>query len=127
MHRIFADWNAGELRELPDRDHARHHGVSRTPTGSRWWRRSSTPPGRRAPGKWTGINSLDLGIPVTLISEAVYARCAVGPQGRARRTPPRILNGPADEVQGRHASASWKTSARRCSPPRSSPTPRASC
>ncbi|MGH4036863.1 MAG: decarboxylating NADP(+)-dependent phosphogluconate dehydrogenase [Sphaerochaeta sp.] len=31
--------------------------------------------GQKGTGKWTGINALDLGIPLTLITEAVYARC----------------------------------------------------
>src|SRR5690606_132863 len=31
--------------------------------------------GQKGTGKWTGISSLDLGIPVTLIAEAVFARC----------------------------------------------------
>jgi len=31
--------------------------------------------GQKGTGKWTGINSLDLGVPVTLIGEAVFARC----------------------------------------------------
>lgn len=31
--------------------------------------------GQKGTGKWTAINSLDLGIPVTLIGEAVFARC----------------------------------------------------
>jgi 6-phosphogluconate dehydrogenase len=31
--------------------------------------------GQKGTGKWTSIASLDLGIPLTLISEAVYARC----------------------------------------------------
>lgn len=31
--------------------------------------------GQKGTGKWTGINALDLGIPVTLIGEAVFARC----------------------------------------------------
>ncbi|MDR3624955.1 MAG: decarboxylating NADP(+)-dependent phosphogluconate dehydrogenase [Chlamydiales bacterium] len=31
--------------------------------------------GQKGTGKWTGINALDLGIPVTLIAEAVFARC----------------------------------------------------
>lgn len=30
--------------------------------------------GQKGTGKWTGIHSLDLGVPVTLISESVYAR-----------------------------------------------------
>lgn len=31
--------------------------------------------GQKGTGKWTGINALDLGQPVTLIAEAVFARC----------------------------------------------------
>ncbi|MBI5273754.1 MAG: decarboxylating NADP(+)-dependent phosphogluconate dehydrogenase [Chlamydiales bacterium] len=31
--------------------------------------------GQKGTGKWTGINALDLGMPVTLIGEAVFARC----------------------------------------------------
>ena len=31
--------------------------------------------GQKGTGKWTGISSLELGVPVTLITESVYARC----------------------------------------------------
>lgn len=31
--------------------------------------------GQKGTGKWTAINALDLGVPVTLIGEAVFARC----------------------------------------------------
>lgn len=31
--------------------------------------------GQKGTGKWTGINALDLGAPVTLIAEAVFSRC----------------------------------------------------
>lgn len=31
--------------------------------------------GQKGTGKWTGISSLELGLPVTLIGEAVFARC----------------------------------------------------
>ncbi len=31
--------------------------------------------GQKGTGKWTGINALDLGVPLTLIGEAVFARC----------------------------------------------------
>jgi 6-phosphogluconate dehydrogenase len=31
--------------------------------------------GQKGTGKWTIINSLDMGIPITLMAEAVYARC----------------------------------------------------
>lgn len=31
--------------------------------------------GQKGTGKWTGISALDMGVPLTLISEAVFARC----------------------------------------------------
>jgi 6-phosphogluconate dehydrogenase len=31
--------------------------------------------GQKGTGKWTGINALELGMPLTLIGEAVFARC----------------------------------------------------
>lgn len=31
--------------------------------------------GQKGTGKWTAINALDLGMPVTLIGESVFARC----------------------------------------------------
>jgi 6-phosphogluconate dehydrogenase len=31
--------------------------------------------GQKGTGKWTGINALDLGVPLTLIAESVFARC----------------------------------------------------
>ncbi len=31
--------------------------------------------GQKGTGKWTGISALDMGIPVTLIAESVFARC----------------------------------------------------
>ena len=31
--------------------------------------------GSKGTGKWTGINALDFGIPLTLITESVFARC----------------------------------------------------
>ena len=52
--------------------------------------------GQKGTGKWTGINALDLGMPVTLIGEAVFARClsSLRPErGRASS----ILSGPSVE------------------------------
>lgn len=31
--------------------------------------------GQKGTGKWTGVNALDLGVPLTLITESVFARC----------------------------------------------------
>ncbi|MCY3974213.1 MAG: decarboxylating NADP(+)-dependent phosphogluconate dehydrogenase [Simkaniaceae bacterium] len=71
---IFEKWNEGELRSYlieitsrilryKDRD------------GSALIDKILDVAGQKGTGKWTGISALDLGVPVTLIGEAVFARC----------------------------------------------------
>lgn len=55
--------------------------------------------GQKGTGKWTAINALDLGMPVTLIGEAVFARCLSSlkeERGRAAK----VLEGPKPEFTG---------------------------
>ncbi len=49
--------------------------------------------GQKGTGKWTSVDSLDLGIPVTLIGEAVYARCLSALKDE-RVAASKILTGP---------------------------------
>lgn len=49
--------------------------------------------GQKGTGKWTAINSLDFGIPVTLIGEAVFARC-ISALKEERVSASDSLNGP---------------------------------
>ncbi len=46
--------------------------------------------GQKGTGKWTGINALDLGAPLTLIAESVFARC-VSAQKEERVNASKIL------------------------------------
>ena len=41
--------------------------------------------GQKGTGKWTAINALDLGMPVTLIAEAVLSRCLSSIKGERTR------------------------------------------
>ena len=50
--------------------------------------------GQKGTGKWTGIAALDQGVPLTLIGEAVFARC-LSAQKEERVAASRILTGPA--------------------------------
>ncbi|KAI5292086.1 6-phosphogluconate dehydrogenase, decarboxylating 2 [Ascosphaera acerosa] len=50
--------------------------------------------GQKGTGKWTAINALDLGMPVTLIGEAVFARCLSSLKDE-RVKASAILRGPA--------------------------------
>lgn len=55
--------------------------------------------GQKGTGKWTAINALDLGMPVTLIGEAVFARCLSSlkaERGRAAK----LLSGPSPDFKG---------------------------
>ena len=110
MHEVFAEWNKRRPRQLPHRDHARHPGVQGRGRRRRSSTRSSTPPARRGPGSGPASTALDLGIPLTLISEAVYARCLSAMKDE-RVAASKILRGPDAEVHRRPARRSSPTSA----------------
>jgi 6-phosphogluconate dehydrogenase len=74
MHRIFGRWNAGDLQSYLI-EITRDIMAFQDTDGQPLLEKILDSAGQKGTGKWTGINSLDLGIPVTLISEAVYARC----------------------------------------------------
>lgn len=59
--------------------------------------------GQKGTGKWTGISSLDLGVPVTLVSEAVYARVVSAIKDQ-RLAAADILHGPDPEISGERSS-----------------------
>ncbi len=65
----------GRARQLPHRDHPRHPRLQGRRTASRSWTCILDTAGQKGTGKWTGIEALELGIPLTLIGEAVFARC----------------------------------------------------
>jgi 6-phosphogluconate dehydrogenase len=52
--------------------------------------------GQKGTGKWTAINALDLGMPVTLIGEAVFARCLSALKSERVRASS-LLTGPSIE------------------------------
>ena len=55
--------------------------------------------GQKGTGKWTGVAALDLGVPLTLIGEAVFARC-LSAQKEERVAASKILSGPALKFTG---------------------------
>jgi 6-phosphogluconate dehydrogenase len=74
LHETFAEWNRGELDSflieitadiLAKKDEDGKPMVDKILDSA----------GQKGTGKWTAINALDLGMPVTLIGEAVFARC----------------------------------------------------
>jgi 6-phosphogluconate dehydrogenase len=74
MHPVFKEWNAGDLDSYLieiTRDILAYKDVDGKPLVDRILDTA----GQKGTGKWTGIAALDLGIPLTLIGEAVFARC----------------------------------------------------
>ncbi|MFA6094997.1 MAG: decarboxylating NADP(+)-dependent phosphogluconate dehydrogenase [Candidatus Paceibacterota bacterium] len=74
MQAIFADWNQGVLSSYLieiTADILKYKEASGEPLLANILDTA----GQKGTGKWTGINALDLGIPLTLIGEAVFARC----------------------------------------------------
>jgi len=59
--------------------------------------------GQKGTGKWTTVSSLDLGMPVTLIAEAVFARC-LSAMKEERVEASRILKGPKSRLEGDRAA-----------------------
>jgi 6-phosphogluconate dehydrogenase len=74
MHEVFTDWNKGELDSYLieiSRDILAFKDTDGLPLVDKILDTA----GQKGTGKWTVINSQDLGIPITLMAEAVYARC----------------------------------------------------
>jgi len=71
---IFAEWNKGELDSYLIEITADILG-KRDEDGEPMLDKILDTAGQKGTGKWTVMSSVDLGMPVTLIGEAVYARC----------------------------------------------------
>jgi 6-phosphogluconate dehydrogenase len=103
MHRVFAEWNTGVLDSYLieiTRDILAFKEKDGTPLVDRILDTA----GQKGTGKWTVIDSMELGIPITLIAEAVYSRC-VSALKDERVAAAKVLTGPPAkmEVQDRKA------------------------
>jgi 6-phosphogluconate dehydrogenase len=96
FHEVFAEWNKGELDSYLIE-------ISTTIFGKK--DEDGTPivdkildtAGQKGTGKWTAISALDLGMPVTLIGESVFARCLSALKDE-RVAASKVLEGPAVKV-----------------------------
>ncbi len=75
LHEIFADWNKGELDSFLIEITAEILSKKSDEDGQPMVDKILDTAGQKGTGKWTAISALDLGMPVTLIGEAVFARC----------------------------------------------------
>ncbi|MBN2655920.1 MAG: decarboxylating NADP(+)-dependent phosphogluconate dehydrogenase [Spirochaetales bacterium] len=74
MHKVFADYNEGPLDSYLI-EITRDILAFRDEAGEPLVEKILDTAGQKGTGKWTGISALDLGMPVTLIGESVFARC----------------------------------------------------
>ncbi len=71
---IFSEWNKGVLNSFLIEITAQIF-THKDADGSPLIDKILDVAGQKGTGKWTGISALDLGIPVSLIAESVFARC----------------------------------------------------
>lgn len=98
MHEVFKEWNTGELDSYLieiTRDILAYKDADGLPMIDKILDTA----GQKGTGKWTSIASLDEGIPLTLIGEAVYARCLSAIK-EERVSASKILTGPNSKFEG---------------------------
>jgi 6-phosphogluconate dehydrogenase len=98
MHDVFAEWNKGELDSYLieiTRDILAHKDED----GGYTVDKILDTAGQKGTGKWTSESALDLGMPLTLIGEAVYARC-LSAMKEERAAASKILHGPKIKFEG---------------------------
>src|SRR5438105_4794296 len=101
MHQVFAEWNKTELDSFLVEITANILAYKDT-DGQPLVDKIVDTAGQKGTGKWTVINSANLGIPITLISEAVYSRC-VSALKDDRVTASKKLRGPKPKIPGDRA------------------------
>ena len=74
MHKVFAEWNKGDLDSFLIEITANILAFKDT-DGQPLVDKILDTAGQKGTGKWTVISSQELGIPITLMAEAVYSRC----------------------------------------------------
>ncbi|MBP8304636.1 MAG: decarboxylating NADP(+)-dependent phosphogluconate dehydrogenase, partial [Phycisphaerae bacterium] len=74
MHEVFKEWNEGELESYLI-EITRDILAFKDEDGGPLVDKILDTAGQKGTGKWTVISSQEMGIPITLIAEAVYSRC----------------------------------------------------
>ncbi|HEV3118880.1 MAG TPA: decarboxylating NADP(+)-dependent phosphogluconate dehydrogenase [Gemmataceae bacterium] len=93
LHDVFARWNKGHLDSYLIQITSEIFGYRDPDTGKALVDLILDAAGQKGTGKWMVGSALDLGIPLTLIGEAVFARC-LSAQKEERVAADRVLHGP---------------------------------
>ncbi|MDB5169432.1 MAG: 6-phosphogluconate dehydrogenase, decarboxylating [Candidatus Saccharibacteria bacterium] len=103
MSAVFAQWNKGELDSFLIQITSEILAYKDT-DGQPLVDKILDTAGQKGTGKWTVMSSAELGQPVTLISEAVYARCISAFKDQ-RLAASKVLQGPKPNGSGDHSLA----------------------
>jgi 6-phosphogluconate dehydrogenase len=104
LYDIFTQWNNGELDSYLIEITRDIFSVTDSESGNAIVDMILDKAGQKGTGKWTSQLALDLGVPTTLITEAVFARI-LSAQKEKRVRAGRILSGPGNNLQ------QWRDSA----------------
>lgn len=100
LHNVFKEWNEGELNSYlieitrdifakKDEEHPDKYVVDNILDTA----------GQKGTGKWTVVAALDMGVPLTMVSEAVFAR-ALSAIKEDREEASKVLTGPKIQFNG---------------------------
>ena len=101
MHQVFAEWNKGDLDSFLI-EITRDILAFKDTDGQPLVDKILDTAGQKGTGKWTVISSQELGIPITLMAEAVYSRC-VSALKDERVVAAKKLKGPKPTIKGDRA------------------------
>jgi 6-phosphogluconate dehydrogenase len=102
MSQVFAGWNKGELDSFLIQITAEILAY-KDEDGQPLVDKILDTAGQKGTGKWTVMNAAELGQPVTLISEALFARC-ISALKDERAAASKVLNGPEAAFSGDKAA-----------------------
>jgi 6-phosphogluconate dehydrogenase len=99
LHEVFARWNKGPLDSYLIEITSDIFGYRDPDTGKPLVDLILDAAGQKGTGKWTVESATDLSIPLTLITEAVFARC-LSAQKDERVAAAKVLKGPEPRLSG---------------------------
>ncbi len=97
LHQVFADWNKGELDSYLIEITAEILAKKSDEDGQPIVDKILDTAGQKGTGKWTVTSALDLGMPLTLIGEAVFGRCLSALKDE-RVAASKVLTGPKHKI-----------------------------
>ncbi|MGL4464890.1 MAG: decarboxylating NADP(+)-dependent phosphogluconate dehydrogenase [Planctomycetia bacterium] len=107
LYEVFADWNKGELDSYLIEITRDIFTVKDAETGNYLVDQILDTAGQKGTGKWMSQLALDLGVPTTLITEAVFARCLSAVKD-ARVRASKVLEGPTGALEAFRAKVDRK-------------------